>query len=202
MDLLTFLSGALVTEEQKKENSLYNVKKRMIREHLIFIKRLERMGKKVIKKLCRENNSVGLNEDVYSYFEYEEFQQLLSANQMNLVERIGELEFTLIQDSKERKHRLKRFTDLYARSVEIVWIESTVQGYKVEYKKLGGFFPNYTHTLLFDKQLKGLKYQLHHPQWKTIEEDLDIEEFIRQNDFNKQEVALVSQILKENVSHD
>jgi hypothetical protein len=201
-DLLTFISGAIVTEEQKTEQSLVNLRKELVREHLIFLKRVEQPTINERKMISRNDESLSLSENVYTYLENEEFQHLLAKNKMNLVEGAENEKFSIVKDSKERKHRLKKFTELYARAVELSHIEKMEQGYKVEYKKLGSFFPTYTHTLLFDDYLQGLKYQLYHPQWKTVEEDLDIDEFLLRNQFNQQEVELVAQILKENIDHD
>lgn len=201
-DLLTFISGAIITEEQKKEQSLVNVRKELVREHLIFLKRIEQPILTEKKMLSRIDESLSLSENVYTYLENEEFQHLLAKNEMNLVEGAGDEKFSMVKDSKERKNRLKKFTELYARAVELSHIEKIEKGYKVEYKKLGSFFPNYTHTLLFDDNLQGLKYLLYHPQWKTLEEDLDIEDFLLLNQFNQEEVELVAQILKENLNHD
>lgn len=199
-DLLTFISGAMITKEQKREQSLYNEKKELIREHLIFLKRIENQTK--IKIISRENKKINLSENVFTYFENERFQQLLKKNDLNFVERTGEDAFILVKDSKERKKRMKHFTDLYARSVEVKLIEKIENGYRVEYKKIGSFFPNYNHTLLFNEELQGKKYQLYHPQWKTIEADQEIEEFIHLNQYNLEEVELVTLILKENINHD
>lgn len=201
-DLLTFISGVLITEEQKMELSLYNEKKEIIREHLIFLKRIEQPTRIEKEILSRENEKLNLSEGVFAYLENEEFQQLLVKNDLNFVKKSGKEEFTLVKDSKERKHRLKRFTDLYSRSVEVNLIEKMEHGYKVEYKKIGSFFPNYTHTLLFNEKLQGTKYQLYHPQWKTLEEDQEIEEFTHRNPFNQEEVERVAQILKEHIDHD